>query len=166
LTRVNVGIHPKELNRDMLIAEHREIKRIPNAIKSGRFSMKGQPKEFKLNDGHVKFFYDKLAYIKKRYELIYRICIERNYDVTYFGDSFVGIPVKYMGDYQPTQRDRKILIQRINERLVDSKQKEFVKISSIKNEKKKQIRMVKFLSSTDYTPLELKSEHVTEKYLP
>ena len=33
MTRINVGILPKELSNKHLIAEHREIKRIPNCIK-------------------------------------------------------------------------------------------------------------------------------------
>jgi hypothetical protein len=65
MTRINVGIDPKTLNRQMLIAEHREIKRIPNVIKSGRFSMTNQPSEFTLGTGHVKFFYDKILFLKK-----------------------------------------------------------------------------------------------------
>ena len=48
----------------MLIAEHREIKRIPNCIKSGKFLMKGIPNKFTLGSGHVKFFYDKISYLK------------------------------------------------------------------------------------------------------
>ena len=33
MTRINVGIDPSELNMKMLMAEHREIKRIPNCVK-------------------------------------------------------------------------------------------------------------------------------------
>ena len=33
MTRINVGIPPAELTGKHLIAEHREIKRIPNCIK-------------------------------------------------------------------------------------------------------------------------------------
>ena len=74
MTRVNVGIKPSELIGKMLIAEHREIKRIPNIIKSGKYSMKGQPQLFTLGKGHVKFFYDKLEFLRKRYELLYTEC--------------------------------------------------------------------------------------------
>ena len=81
MTRINVGIDPSELNMKMLMAEHREIKRIPNCVKKGRFSMVGQPREFTLNTGHVKFFYDKLGYLKKRYEEIYKTCCDRKYNV-------------------------------------------------------------------------------------
>lgn len=46
MTRINCGIPPSELTNKHLLAEHREIKRIPNAIAKGKFSMTNQPKEF------------------------------------------------------------------------------------------------------------------------
>ena len=61
MTRVNTGISPFELPTKLLLAELREIKRIPNLVKSGKFSLIGQPPEFTLGKGHVKFFYDKLG---------------------------------------------------------------------------------------------------------
>lgn len=117
MTRINVGIEPAELNRQMLIAEHREIKRIPNCIKNGRYSMKGQPTEFTLGTGHVKFFYDKLEYLRKRYESLYTECLIRGYSVTYYGESFKGLPAHLMNDYIPTQRDRDLLLERIKSKL-------------------------------------------------
>ena len=65
MTRINIGIPPANLTRQHLIAEHREIKRISNQISKGRFNLKDQPKDFTLGTGHVKFFYDKLGYLKK-----------------------------------------------------------------------------------------------------
>jgi hypothetical protein len=117
MTRINVGVQPSELVGKHLIAEHREIKRIPNAIKSGRFNMKGIPKEFTLGTGHVKFFYNKILYLKKRYELIYQECRNRGYNVSNFIESFNDIPKEYMGNYTPTQKDRDLIIERINSKL-------------------------------------------------
>ena len=117
MTRINVGIDPSELNMKMLMAEHREIKRIPNCVKKGRFSMVGQPIEFTLNTGHVKFFYDKLGYLKNRYERMYNECVKRGFNVQYFGDAFDGIDKKYMNDYTETERDRQLILERIKLRL-------------------------------------------------
>ena len=117
MTRINVGIDPSELNMKMLMAEHREIKRIPNCVKKGRFSIVGQPREFTLNTGHVKFFYDKLGYLKNRYELLYAECVKRGFNVQYFGDAFDGIDKKYMNDYTETERDRQLILERIKLRL-------------------------------------------------
>jgi hypothetical protein len=117
MTRINVGVKPSELTDRHLMAEHREIKRIPNCIKSGRFSLKGQPSIFTLGTGHVKFFYDKITYLKNRYISLYDECIQRGFNVTDFSDAFNDIPKEFMGDYAPTERDRNIILERIAERL-------------------------------------------------
>jgi len=121
MTRINVAIKPKELTDKHLMAEHREIKRIPNCIAKGRYNMKGQPSEFTLGTGHVKFFYDKLDYLKNRYESLYEECLKRGFNIQYYGDAWDGVPKHLMGDYTPTQRDREILLERIAERLSNTK---------------------------------------------
>lgn len=118
MTRINVGVKPKELCRQHLLAEAREIKRVPNVVAKGKFNLKNQPKEFTLGTGHVKFFYDKLGYLKQRYEEIYVECVERGYNVTYFGNAWDNVPISLMGGYTPTQRDRELVLARIEERLV------------------------------------------------
>lgn len=115
MTRINAGIPPAELSDKHLIAEHREIKRIPNAITSGKSRMEGIPERFKLGTGHVKFFYNKLGYLKKRYEELYAECINRGFNVTYFGGAWINVPPALMNDYAPTDDDRRIIRQRIEE---------------------------------------------------
>lgn len=117
MTRINCGIEPAELNNKHLIAEHREIKRIPNCVSRGRFNLKSIPKEFTLGKGHVAFFYDKLNYLKERYEEIYKECKSRNFNVTYYGNAWDNLPKELMNDYIPTERDREIIRQRIKEKL-------------------------------------------------
>ena len=117
MTRINVGIPPAELNGRHLIAEHREIKRIPNLVNRGRYSLDDQPDTFKLGKGHVKFFYNKMFYLHKRYEALYGECVRRGFNVTYFGESFREIPRALWNDYIETDRDRQIIIERITERL-------------------------------------------------
>jgi len=122
MTRVNCGIPPAELTDKHLLAEHREIVRIPNCVAKGRYSMKGQPKEFKLGTGHVKFFYDKLLYLFKRYQEIYQECVKRGFNVTYFGGAWDNAPKELLNDYKPTKRDKEIIRDRIKERLLKSKE--------------------------------------------
>lgn len=117
MTRINVGVPPHELTTKHLIAEHREIKRIPNVIKSGKFNMNGQPDKFTLGTGHVKFFYDKILFLKNRYIEIYNECISRGFNVTNYIDSFEGIHQSFMNDYNPTEHDAKIIRERIALRL-------------------------------------------------
>lgn len=119
MTRINVGVKPSELCDKHLLAEAREIKRIPNCISKGRFNMKGQPETFTLGTGHVKFFYDKCGYLLKRYNGLYNECIKRGFNVTDFSGAWDDVPLEMMGNYTPTSQDRFIVMQRINERLKD-----------------------------------------------
>jgi len=115
MTRINVGILPKELSNKHLIAEHREIKRIPNCVSKGRYNMNNKPNRFKLGEGHVKFFYDKLSYLKDRYVLLYTECMRRGFNVQNYIGAWDNIPKELMGDYTPTENDRKLIQQRIKE---------------------------------------------------
>lgn len=117
MTRINVGIKPVELTNKHLIAEHREIKRIPNAIRKGKYNINGQPKEFKLGTGHVKFFYDKLAYLHKRYVKLYKECKKRGFNVQYYGDAWDDVPIDMYNDWKPTTQDVAIIRERIREKL-------------------------------------------------
>lgn len=113
MTRINVGIHPHELPTKLLLAEHRELKRIPNMVRQGRVSMKNIPPTFTLGTGHVKFFYDKIDYLNIRYHQLYNECIKRALNVQYYGESFDGIHEDLMNPYEETVQDRNILIERI-----------------------------------------------------
>ena len=117
MTRINCGIPPAELCDKHLLAEHREIKRIPNCIKRGRYSMKDQPENFTLGTGHVKFFYDKLNYLYKRYCELHLECKRRGFNVTDYRDCWDDIPVVLNNDYKPTLMDAVKVKVRINERL-------------------------------------------------
>ena len=117
MTRINLGVKPSELCNKHLLAEHRELKRIPNIIKSGRYSLDNIPKHFTLGTGHVKFFYNKLLYLKKRYIQIHKECLKRGFNVTNFLSSFDNLPVSLMNDYALRKGDREIIVQRINQKL-------------------------------------------------
>jgi len=117
MTRINVGIPPAELTNQHLIAEHREIKRIPNCIAKGKYNMNGIPDEFKLGTGHVKFFYNKLLYLKNRYWKLYIECIKRGFNVQNYSSAWDNVPKELMNHYQPTYKDRLIIQERINEKL-------------------------------------------------
>lgn len=117
MTRINSGIPPIELVDKHLLAEAREIKRVPNCVSRGRYNLKNTPKTFTLGKGHVSFFYDKLLYLKNRYEEIYKECLRRGFNVQYWGNAWDNVPQELMNDYIPSEHDRQIIRQRINERL-------------------------------------------------
>jgi hypothetical protein len=116
MTRINTGIYAKELPDKLLLAELREIKRIPNLIRQGKYNMKGQPSEFTLGTGHVKFFYDKLQYLLDRYNSLRWEALYRGFKVSDWTEAWEGVPEELMNNYTETNRDRQMLIERIREK--------------------------------------------------
>ena len=117
MTRINVGIPPAELTDKHLLAEHREIKRIPNCIAKGKYNMDGMPDKFKLGTGHVKFFYNKLLYLKNRYIRLYWMCKRRGFNVQNYIGAWYNLPQELMNDYKVKANDIRIIRERINEKL-------------------------------------------------
>ena len=52
-----------------------------------------------------------------RYIMLYIECLRRGYKVQNYLDAWNNIPEELMGDYTPTDNDRKIIRQRIKEKL-------------------------------------------------
>lgn len=119
MTRINAGIPPKELTNKHLIAEHRELKRIPNVVSKGRYNLKNVPEKFTLGKGHVSFFYDKMGYLKERYISLYEECRARGFAVQSYLSSWDGVPAKLMNGYTPTEEDVRIIRERIADRLAN-----------------------------------------------
>lgn len=117
MTRINCGIDPSELTDKHLLAEHREIKRIPNCISKGKYNLNNIPHQFVLGTGHVKFFYNKLKFLLNRYIKLHDECLKRGFSVQDYRSAWDSIPNELMNDYNPTDRDSEIIRSRINERL-------------------------------------------------
>ena len=94
MTRINSAIPVKCLTDEHLLAEHREIKRLPynlkKALESG--SVKKIPKEFKLGRGHVLFFLDKQKFVQDRYSEIFNECVYRGFDVQCYITNWKVVP--------------------------------------------------------------------------
>lgn len=120
MTRINAFIPPEELTNKHLLAEHREIKRIPNTIMSGKAKLTDIPSKFSLGKGHVKFFYNKLAFLKNRYETIYAECMSRGFNVTYYGMAFDITPENsyLFNDWSPGKDEIKRVQSIIRERIL------------------------------------------------
>lgn len=100
MTRINV-VSPSELCDQHLLAEHRELTRIPNLVVRGKFNLDGQPDDYKLGEGHVKFFFDKLGYLFLRYLALYIECRTRGFNVTFRWPE-EAVPPRLWGQYEPT----------------------------------------------------------------
>lgn len=113
MTRINAGIKPAELPNNLLLAELREIKRIPNMVCSGRAVVKDIPKKFTLGTGHVKFFYDKGAYTLNRYISLLAEARRRGLNVQSFATAWVDYPTHLHNDWEETLEARELLKHRI-----------------------------------------------------
>lgn len=122
MTRINAGIPPKQLSNAHLLAEHREIKRIPNNIvkrlKSYKQVSQG-PDQFTFGAGHVNFFNDKLSYLHRRYVEIREECIARGFNVQSYEDAFFSArewaPHLY-NEWRPRKQDIQTVIERLQEK--------------------------------------------------
>lgn len=123
MTRINV-VPVQELTREHLVAEYREIARMPNSLrrtldrKSGKpFKFDEVPTRYTLGKGHMKFFFNKFSYLKLRFEQLVEEMGRRGYNCTYRDSSIFEVGELYMGDYAPTREALAINRERIAERL-------------------------------------------------
>jgi deoxyribonuclease (pyrimidine dimer) len=122
MTRINV-VPVTELSQLHLIAEYREISRLPkNLLKSlsrpnKPFSFDEIPPAYTLGTGHVKFFYSKMQFLEQRFEQLVAEMLRRGYNPS-FRDSSIFIPLDkaFYNNYTPTEEAIEINRQRIKER--------------------------------------------------
>lgn len=120
MTRINV-IDPKDLCDQHLLAEHRELTRIPNDIvkRQGNLPL-SKSQSYLLGTGHVTFFRDKLHFLKRRYDQLHQECLDRGFNVTYrWPESAADFPHLW-NDYQVTAKDIALNLTRIEERMPEN----------------------------------------------
>ena len=124
MTRINSAIPVRCLTDEHLLAEHREIKRLPyclrRSLESSNSLVSRIPKEFVLGRGHVTFFLDKMQFTLKRYQQLHEECLRRNFKVADYSDNWRSVELEYMKDYTPTSAERSLLVERITQRLSES----------------------------------------------
>lgn len=116
MTRINV-VPPAELCDQHLLAEHRELTRIPNAVLKGRYHLKGQPDDYKLGEGHVRFFFDKLLFLKNLYHDLHQECLARGFQVQDRWPDGLPQDPSLWRDYQITEQALRVNRARIAERM-------------------------------------------------
>ena len=99
-----------------MLAEHRELKRIPNLIKSWKYDLKDIPENYVLGRWHVKFFYNKLKFLHIRYLDLYKECKKRNFKIENYEDSFNWLPEDLYNDYIPRKQDIDLNKKRLKEK--------------------------------------------------
>lgn len=132
MTRINSAISVQNLTDEHLLAEHREIKRLPDnflkALKSG--ALRRIPKDFCLGTEHVTFFLNKQQFLMKRYEQIHAECLRRGFNVEDYSKNWYSLANcmahhNCWNDYTPTNDEKVLLDIRICERTTASRKKYF-----------------------------------------
>jgi len=123
MTRINADLDPRLLHRRHLVAELREITMVPAALrrslrtKSEQDVLKSIPSSFTLGSGHVKFFFNKMLFLKLRF---FRLCKEmqnRGYAPDWSRvKAFDNFSVLFYNDWVGSEVDRDIVLQRIEMR--------------------------------------------------
>lgn len=124
MTRINTNIDPADLTDQHLVAEYRELPMVHAALrkslktKSVNDVLKSIPKKFCLNTGHVKYFYDKLAFLSDRYDALKKEMIRRgmNPDPNRVLDTS-NIPYVFFKGASFDKDDHKVICARIAERV-------------------------------------------------
>ena len=123
MTRINL-VKPSELTDQHLIAEYREIFMVGGSLNRTLNSKVGYredrvPKKYTLNTGHVYFFYNKGAYLHKRYHELIDEMKKRGFqpDSTRVFPTSVFKDNGLYNDWMPSIEDYKIIRQRISEKI-------------------------------------------------
>ena len=122
MTRINT-VKPEHLTNEWLLSEWRELPRIVNELEKHpqRFKLEDIPPQFKLDTGHVKFFRNKLLFLAKRHRELKRELRKRGIK----HDKKIRVELHYLAphikmfgcnDWEASQRDHSILIERLEER--------------------------------------------------
>ena len=140
--RLNCGIPVEYLTDEQLFAEQRELKMLPSLFKRiGFSSLKKAPKVFTLGTGHMLFGVYRPTYTLNRYNQVFNECIKRGYKIEYEGYRW-DVYGDYKDDYKETGKEKYILIERIEERIINST-KQYFHYNHKRISKEEAIKLVK-----------------------
>lgn len=126
MTRINC-IPPRELTRQHLIAEYRELPRVFGLARAA--FARGEtpddlrnPMNYTLGAGHVRFFYCRLGYLVKRQLAIIEEMRARGYKPLFDAPHglVAGFPIAWCQDWEPTTEALAKNLARLSERQAQS----------------------------------------------
>lgn len=127
MTRINC-VPVEELHSKHLVAEYREVMRVRDLSKKWWDRTGGDddeiPESYCMGKGHVKFFYNKMKYIYKRFASLVVEMHKRDFNpdpelITSFYESQVEVPDELWNDWEPNGADIIVNILRLKERIPD-----------------------------------------------
>lgn len=118
MARVNIGVNPKYLSDQHLVAESVEITMITGQLRKHDYIIKSEiPTEFIMGKGHMNFFKNKLTYLKRRLDSVNIEMTNRGFNPGTKID-LSEFPPELQGDWNPTMNESMILRIRIADRLI------------------------------------------------
>lgn len=114
MVRVNL-LNPKNLTDQHLMAEYYEILMLATYIKKHP-SLEKLPEHYVLGKGHMRFFKDKVGYLKKRHERIVKEMKKRGFNPKQ-RFTLKGFNKKALNDWKPSKEDKKIIKKRLIQRI-------------------------------------------------
>jgi len=114
MVRINL-INPRQLTDQHLVAEYDEMLMLMAYVRKHQ-SLEGIPERFCLGKGHIKFFKNKIGYLKKRHELLKKEMGRRGF-VARKTIVTKGIHKKLLNDWKPNPKDLQIIKKRIKQKI-------------------------------------------------
>lgn len=122
VTRVN-RVPPEELSGRHLVAEYRELPRVFRlALAAWRRGERPDdprnPRRYVLGEGHVRFFYSRLGYPRRRFLSLVREMKARGYRPAYTSvlHEYEPLPIHWRRDWEPDEEALALCRARIRER--------------------------------------------------
>ncbi|MBN2459229.1 pyrimidine dimer DNA glycosylase/endonuclease V [Candidatus Woesearchaeota archaeon] len=114
MVRINL-ISPSKLTDQHLVAEYDEMLMLMAYVRAHQ-GLEGIPKDYCLGKGHIKFFKNKIGYLRKRHELLKREMRKRGFAArkTIYNK---GIDKKLINDWSPNPQDLQIIKKRIRQKI-------------------------------------------------
>lgn len=118
MTRINL-VDPATLRSKHLLAEYRELPRVFGLVEAAerRGAAVRIPASYVLGTGHVTFFYNKLAFLSRRFQLIVAECQARGFNIAHTKVPAIGVGQCWWQDYTPTVQAIKLNTARIKDRM-------------------------------------------------
>lgn len=110
MVRINI-ISPRKLADQHLLAENVEILMLASYAKNN-FCLEGIPEKYCLGKGHIKFFKNKLIYLKERHELIKIEMKKRGFKANK-NLSLISFKKKQLTNWKPNKQDKELIKGRI-----------------------------------------------------
>ena len=119
--RCNVGVNPKYLTDQWLIAEYRELPMVVGSLRVNGWKIKSEVKtKFDLGKGHINFLKSRLMYLSNRHSAVKDEMVKRDFKCDVLS---IDIPdaVGYWNNWNPTMEDSQKIRLRLVEKITANK---------------------------------------------